>query len=377
MNAVIGLEDGTILKGTGFGAEGVSKGELVFTTQYTGYEEALTDPSYKGQILMFTYPLIGNYGVSNTNFQSDGIKVEGLVVREACKSPLNDLKTIDKFLKDEGIPGIEGIDTRMLTIKIREQGIIRAAFINGSDDGEKAVQIAKNIPRISDIDLISQVTCKSPYQVKNQRFFPTHIHSECAIKSKQSNNNPHVVIIDLGIKKNILKSFIKRGFDITVLPANTSASMIEAYNPDMLFLSNGPGDPIRAKNAIKAVQEFTGKIPITGICLGHQVISLALGGSTYKLKFGHRGANHPIKSLESNKIYITSQNHGFCVDENSLDGTDLKITHINLNDNTIAGISCKNLNIFGVQYHPEANPGPLDSEKIFFDSIKKMIEEGV
>lgn len=358
MNAVIGLEDGTVLKGTGFGAEGTVCGELVFTTQYSGYEEALTDPSYKGQILMFTYPMIGNYGVSGDRFQSDGIQSEGLVVREACDDPYHhmSMRTIYKWMEDEGKTGIAGVDTRMLTIKTREHGAMRAALINGSDDGEEAVELARKQPKISEVDLISKVTCPEPY----------HIKSEASI-------GKHAVVIDLGVKRSILSSLLKRGIDLTVMPATSSISMIESYDPDLLFLTNGPGDPQHAKDAIKAVKEFAGQIPVVGICFGNQVISLAMGAQTYKLKFGHRGANQPVKDLATGKVYITSQNHGFAVDGDSLEGAEATVSQINVNDGTVEGISHDYLDIYSVQYHPEANPGPMDTEKVFFDRVLKTI----
>ncbi len=361
MDAVLGLEDGTIVKGTGIGSEGAVSGELVFTTLYTGYEEAMTDPSYKGQILMFTYPLIGNYGVSGENFQSENIQTDGIVVREACSSPYHykSTRNYNQLLQDEGVPGIAGVDTRMLTIKTRETGAMRAALINGSDDGDEAVNLARKQPYISDVDLISKVTCQEPY----------HIKSEKSVFGKSK----HAVVIDLGLKRNILSSLLARGIDVTVVPANTSTSMIEAYEPDFIFLTNGPGDPLQAKGAISAVNEFAGKLPIIGICFGNQIISLALGANTYKLKFGHRGANQPVKDLETGKVYITSQNHGFAVDGQSLDATDLSVTQVNANDNTVEGVAHEYLDIYSVQYHPEANPGPWDTEKLFFDRVVKTI----
>jgi carbamoyl-phosphate synthase small subunit len=360
MNAVLGLEDGTIIKGTGFGAEGIVTGELVFTTQYTGYEEALTDPSYKGQILMFTYPLIGNYGVSESCFESDGVKAEGLVIREECLEPSHYLskKTIFKLMEDAGKPGISGVDTRMLTIKSREYGTMRSALINGSDDGEEAVRLARELPSISELDLISKVTCPQPFRIESPLRDP--------------NNPVNVVLMDFGRKLSIEKSLLARGMDVTVVPASTSPSQISSYEPDMLFLSNGPGDPQTATGGIKAVKELAGELPIVGICLGHQIISLALGGDTYKLKFGHRGANQPVKDFETGIVHITSQNHGFAVDPNSFEGADVQVTQVNANDKTVEGIAHKYLDMFSVQYHPDAHPGPMDTEKPFFDKVLKL-----
>ncbi len=358
MKAVLGLEDGTVVKGIGFGAAGAAVcGELVFSTQYTGYEEALTDPSYAGQILMFTYPLIGNYGVNGQTFQSDGMKAEALVVREACDHPSHHLseRSIFDFATDEGRPGIAGVDTRMLTIKTRDIGAMRACLLTDSDDGGEAVRLARQHPKISDQhDLIDKVTCPEPY------------HIEATGKDK-----PHFVVIDLGIKANMIKSLQQRGVGITVVPANTPLDYITEQKPDAVFVSNGPGDPEKATNAIDVVKKMMGQVPIYGICFGNQIISLALGASTYKLKFGHRGANQPVKDLEKGTVYITSQNHGFAVDADSLDGAEAHITHINVNDRTVEGIAHDYLDIMSVQFHPEASPGPWDTEKWFFDTIVK------
>lgn len=363
MKAVLGLEDGTVIQGTGFGAEGVASGELVFTTQLTGYEEALTDPSYKGEILMFTYPLIGNYGVSNNHFESDGIKVEAMVTREVSKfhSHHKSQKTICQLMQEEDKPGISGVDTRMLTIKTREFGTLRAALINGSEDGEEAVKIAKKQPHISEIDYVSMVTCKQPYRIESPY--------------KKTSNHKHVVLIDMGMKNSITTSLLQRGIDITVVPANTTSSMIESFEPDLLFVSNGPGDPKHAKTTVDSVKNLAGTLPIVGICLGHQVISRAMGAETSKLKFGHRGANQPVKDLETGIVHITSQNHGFTVDENSFT-EDVTVTQINANDKTIEGINHNYLDIFSVQYHPDAHPGPQDTENIFFGKILKILEGG-
>ncbi|MBE0521586.1 MAG: glutamine-hydrolyzing carbamoyl-phosphate synthase small subunit [Candidatus Methanoperedenaceae archaeon] len=353
MKAVLGLEDGTFFKGRGIGAEGTAGGELVFTTQYTGYEEALTDPSYRGQILMFTYPLIGNYGVRGETFQSDHMQAEGLVVREACDHPShhNSQRSIYEFLEDEGKSGIMGIDTRMLTIKMREHGAMKAALLVGDDNGEEAVRLARKQPDIGSLDLIGKVTCKHPYQLKGHE------------------NGGNIVVMDFGVKRNILKSLNGRGLNVTVVPAATPAGEIMDYEPDALLLSNGPGDPQQAVNGISVVKELAGELPVSGICLGHQIISLALGAETYKMKFGHRGANQPVKDMKKGIVHITSQNHGYAVHPDSIDEKEIIITQLNANDRTVEGIEHRSLDISSVQFHPEANPGPLDTEKMFFDMV--------
>jgi carbamoyl-phosphate synthase small subunit len=305
---------------------------------------------------MFTYPLIGNYGVSEECFQSGGVQAEGLVVREACIAPSHHLskKTIYKLMEDAGKPGIAEVDTRMLTINNREHGTMRAALIVGSDDGEEAIQLARESPPISELDLISKVTCQAPYLVKG---------------NGSPKNSKTVVLVDLGMKTQIIDSLVSRGINVQVVPASTSVNEIAGYEPDLLFFSNGPGDPQNATVAIKAIREFASELPIAGICLGHQVISLALGAKTYKLKFGHRGGNQPVKDLATSIVHITSQNHGFAVDSDSLEETELVITELNANDNTVEGVAHRDLDIFSVQYHPDAHPGPLDTEKLFFDKV--------
>ena len=362
MIGVLGLEDGTRIEGSGFGASKVISGELVFTTIMSGYEEALTDPSYHGQFLMFTYPLEGNYGVSGDNFQSDHIWPKAMVCREIWDLPTHyrSSRTISKFLEEEDKPGICGVDTRMLTIKVRKLGCMRAAVAVGEESevlDVDVVKMSRNQPSISEQDLLGDVTCKCPYEIRGK--------------------GPMIAMLDLGVKRHILHSLSARGFNIQVLPAHSSISDIEATKPDAIFLSNGPGDPERALEAISAVKHFAGQMPIFGICLGHQIISLALGAQTFKLKFGHHGGNQPVKDLSRGIVYITSQNHNFAVVPDSIEATDLEITQLNANDGTVEGIKSDKLDILAVQYHPEAHPGPLCTEDPFFGHVLRIMKRKI
>lgn len=358
MIGVLGLEDGTRVEGTGFGAPGTVSGELVFTTVMSGYEEALTDPSYHGQMLMFTYPLQGNYGISGDDVQSDRMWPQAMVSREYWDRPTHyrQSRTLNRFLIDEGKPGLCDVDTRMLTLKVREQGVMRATLAVGERKDVQdldVVAMARSQEDISERDLLGDVTCKSPYRIEG-----------CG---------PRLTVLDLGIKRNILKSLFCRGFDITVLPAHADVAQIEATEPQALFVSNGPGDPERAYEAISAVKHFVGQVPVFGICLGHQIISLAMGAQTFKLKFGHHGGNQPVKDLEKKIVYITSQNHNFAVRPSSVEGTDLEVTQLNANDGTVEGIKSDRLDVLAVQYHPEAHPGPLCTEDPFFGAVQKIM----
>jgi carbamoyl-phosphate synthase small subunit len=350
MKAVLGLEDGQYVVGEGFGTEGETAGELVFNTQMTGYMESLTDPSYFGQILMFTFPQIGNYGVDPQNFQSGKVCALGCITREICEKP-DALPSIRSFFEENGLLGMAGVDTRALTIKTRVHGTMRAALVVGSDDGNYAVTLARRTPTICDIVPIPEVSCREPYHVPG--------------------TGKRIAVIDLGIKKNQITSLSKRNGDLYVFPYNTTADQVLACKPDALFVSNGPGDPKQATDAIRCIRELLGHMPIFGICMGNQVSALALGGDTYKLKFGHRGANQPVR-FRDGRIFITTQNHGFAVDADSLpEGTI--VTYTNVNDGTVEGFENKDLCLTTVQFHPEAHGGPRDTEAHFFDALFRRI----
>ncbi len=354
-DAVIGLDDGTVLEGRCFGSLEPTTGELVFCTPYTGYEEALTDPSYAGQLLMFTYPLIGNYGVREKNFQSDGMTAEAAVVRERCRNPSHHSaeKDLDTFLREEGNIGIEGVDTRMLTTKLRDDGVMNAAILP-ENAPEEAVARAKEAPDITEQDLVGRVSCDEPYRVEG--------------------GGSRVVIVDTGLKQNIVRSTAARGHDVVVVPGHADLSTVEGFEPDAILFGNGPGDPKQAEEPLAMIDRFAGEIPLFGLCLGNQLIPLALGGDTYKLPFGHRGGNQPVKHLETGEVHITSQNHGFAVDPESLHDTSLEVTEVNPNDGTVEAVESDYLDIYAVQYHPEAYPGPRDTESKFFDRIGEVID---
>lgn len=350
MKAALGLEDGRYFIGDGFGVEGETTGELVFSTQMSGYMEAMTDPSYHGQILMFTYPLIGNYGVDRDNFQNPEVWSSGCVVHELCKQPAGRI-TLSQFYEDEGLLGISGVDTRNLTISIREQGTIRAGLIVGSDDGIEAVRLARSTPDISSQLLIPEVSCKKPYHLDG--------------------TGPRIAAIDLGMKKNIIHSLQSRKADLWIFPHDTRSDEIMACKPDALFISNGPGDPLQAKDAIQAVRDLVGEIPIYGICMGNQICGLALDGQTQKMKFGHRGANQPVRHKDG-RIAISSQNHGFEVMADSLP-EGCEVSFMNCNDGSLEGFEDMDLDIHCVQFHPEAHAGPHDTEKWFFGTMFRRL----
>ena len=341
MNAKLILENGMVFEGNAFGYLSDSVGEVVFTTGMTGYQEVLTDPSYYGQIVTMTYPLIGNYGVNLEDVESNSPKVRGFIVREKCSFPSNFRceMNLDDYLKQNKIVGLEGIDTRALTKVLRNNGTMKGIIVV-NEIGEQ--DINDRIAAYSNKEAVKNVTTDKVYTIEGK--------------------GKHVAVMDFGIKTNILRCFKKRGCKLTVFPANTKAEDILAINPDLVFLSNGPGDPQDVPESIENIKKLIGKKPIVGICLGHQLLTLALGGTTTKLKFGHRGCNHPVKDLETNKVTITSQNHGYVVETLP---EEVVATHININDGTIEGMKHKTLPIFSVQFHPEASAGPHDSEYIF------------
>lgn len=352
------LADGRFFEGMVFGAEGETVGEVCFNTGMTGYQEILTDPSYCRQIVTMTSPHIGNYGVNSEDIESDRIQVAGFVVKEETSIPSNwrATQTIGDYLRAQNIIGIQGVDTRALTRHIRDKGAMNGIISTANTDVDSLKHTLDQVPHMSGLDLAKEVSCENPY--------PWLPNGKGQFK---------VAAIDFGIKHNILRLLKYHGCNVTVFPANVSESELMGFNPDGVFLSNGPGDPAAVTYGIEMVKALLGKKPIFGICLGHQILALALGAKTFKLKFGHRGINHPVKNIEKGTIEITSQNHGFAVDLDSLPRNVLS-THINLNDNTSEGIRCKDVPAFSVQYHPESSPGPHDSRYLFKD-FQKLMED--
>ncbi len=359
--AILLLEDGTVFIGRSFGAKGTAVGEVVFNTSMTGYQEITTDPSYFEQILTMTYPMIGNYGTDSGDWESRKLFCSGFIVKENCPFPSNwrNEKTFSDYLKENNVVGLEGIDTRKLVRHIRTQGAMRGIISSCELDVDILRKKLDAYPGLVGRDIVQHVTLGESYPW-TQGVIDVLTGQECKPKPKYK-----VIAFDFGIKQNILRLLVSHGCKVEVVPADTTAAQILKKKPDGVFLSNGPGDPAAVTYAIDAIRGLLGKVPIFGICLGHQLLGLALGGTTYKLKFGHRGANHPVKNLDTGKIEITSQNHGFCVDINSLKGKNVELTHMNLNDNTLEGLRCKKLKAFSVQYHPEASPGPHDSQYLF------------
>jgi carbamoyl-phosphate synthase small subunit len=378
MRALLALEDGRFFEGKSFGATGTSVGEICFNTSMTGYQEVLTDPSYRGQIVAMTYPLIGNYGTNSLDQENPSPHVRGFVIEELTEVPSNwrSEMSLDEYLRKWNIPGAQGIDTRALTRHLRTRGAMKACLTTDEISPQEATQRAIEGEGVIGMDYVREVSTPEIYRwdPDDKLSVPWSIAaSNGGGKRALPPVRFRIVAYDYGMKQNILRLLRQKGFQVTVVPASTSAKKALALDPDGIFLSNGPGDPAALPYAHEAIHDLMGKKPIFGICLGHQILGFAFGGSTFKLKFGHRGANQPVKDLRSGKVAITAQNHGFAVDPKSLP-SNVEITHINLNDATVEGMRHKELPIFSVQYHPEAAPGPHDAS-YFFDQFADLIEK--
>jgi len=353
MRAYLVLEDGTVYEGDAVGATGIISGEVVFTTGMTGYQETLTDPSFAGQIVIMTYPLIGNCGTNEEDMEAIKPALHGLVVKEANKCPSNwrSREDLNQMLSRYGVIGIEGVDTRSLTRKLRSKGTMNGVIFSQPDHTldssaiDEFAEMARQCPHVDKTKLIFKVTTTKPYRIDGDGY--------------------RITVIDYGVKKSLLKCLTDRNCCVTVLPATASAQQVLETEPDGIVLSNGPGDPRHARYAIATIRELIGTRPMLGICMGHQILCLALGAEVFKLKFGHRGGNHPVKELATGKVFITSQNHGYAVDEKTLDPRVAYVTHVSLNDGTVEGVRHCSLPIFSVQYHPEASPGPHDTQFLF------------
>lgn len=349
------LEDGSVFEGRSFGADGERTGEIVFNTSMAGYQEILTDPSYKGQLVAMTYPLIGNYGINKEDNESSKPRVEGFIVKECSRVVSNwrSQESLSDFLKRHNIIAIEGVDTRAITKHIRTTGAMKAIIATEELNVKKLLKKVKDFPGLVGKDLVKDVTCNKPYDWNEKGRYK-------------------VAVIDCGVKYNILRELNLAECRVKVFPANVAVDEILRFKPDGVLISNGPGDPEGVPYVTETARQLVTKLPVFGICLGHQILGLAFGGKTYKLKFGHHGGNHPVKDLKTGKINITAQNHNFCVDINSLDKESVELTHMNLNDNTLEGMRHKKLPVFSIQFHPEASPGPNDTKYLFKEFIRLM-----
>jgi carbamoyl-phosphate synthase small subunit len=374
--ALLALEDGSVFRCRSFTGHVEGGGEIVFNTSMTGYQEILTDPSYREQIVVMTYPMIGNYGITPEDAESGRIQAQAIVMKEYSHYPSNyrSSESLTQYLSRHQTPGLCDIDTRALTLRIRDRGAMRAFFSTIEQDESRLVERARCLPSMAGRDLASAATTPCPYLWRNGRILDL---PDMAINRdiwQPKDNKPCVAVLDFGVKFNILRMLEAAGCDVLVLPASTDAETIRALSPDGLLLSNGPGDPEPVVFSVRTVRSLLGELPMFGICLGHQLLALALGGKTYKLKFGHRGANQPVMDTLSRRVYITSQNHGFAVDGRSLASADVEITQINLNDKTVEGFRHRRYPVFSVQYHPEASPGPADTKNMFVE-FRRIIDK--
>jgi carbamoyl-phosphate synthase small subunit len=374
-NATLVLADGTVFRGVSVGCDGETTGEVVFNTSMSGYQEILTDPSYAGQMITFTYPHIGNVGVNSEDIESEKPQVSGLIVKDICFKPSNfrSEQSLPEYLKENSIVAIAGIDTRALVLHLRTHGSQMGIIKTGEADETDLIERAKNIPSIEGRDLVPYVTCKEKYEWTQGDWELGSGYREYS--REELKDRPHVVALDFGVKYNILRLLTKAGFRVTVVPATTTPEDITSLKPDGVFLSNGPGDPAAVTYGIETVKGLLGKFPLFGICLGHQILGLALGAPTFKLKFGHRGGNHPVKNCATGGVEISVQNHGFATDASKMP-SGVTLTHTNLNDQTVEGLEMAEYNAFSVQYHPECSPGPHDSSYLFNEFYNRVAQKG-